>query len=815
MRFSTRNTHKHGKTIVLAASAAVLGIGGIVSQIYQKNAAAETSSVDSRIFYANTEDYTSPDDAATDAATTLGVGQAAFCNIGSGTDGAVTRVNPYTKENAEYWVFAKDSSSCPTSAATPEGEILLNNNGATILDKTYDDTYMAENYAKPLGPLGAFHVIGFDHLELGNQTNGNILTPSLGCTNSCSYIGYFEKPTISYAQVIGEDVGSSFSFANSHENDTNVLVTGSTTAVGNADDGKKWTLNGSKSNMPDRIVNGKYANNLWQESDTSEPFLDIAALKVEAKAWSAQLSEQTQTLTEDDYDFNNENQLSITVPESARNSLNVLNLNKSLLQGSHDVCIYGFDQHIPGTLLLNVDLAGETDFQMNNSFKLCYKSADLVKYPDSIQGGATSVDQINFDDGSRKCVREQWIHDKFENHVIINFYDSSKADKNYTENITIARETTTFAVAPEANVNITASSFQGILIADTVNSGADTYYLSLNDLQPLLPKSCAYTIKHVNKTTGEVFETYTVDYSGVCEDYNTDEPTIITPENAILNNGFQFVGAKYEDNGEGSPMVFNADDADESTRVLIENGEEIDKGIIPLGIWNDLESKTITLYYQKPCTIVVEHREEGTQTELAPREEYAGFCGELSETIDLANDILDEYDFTSGIEVNSDTSYNRASDFPFETGPVESDHYYILEYAKKDTPTPDVCSIEIHHYIVNTTTPVDDDITMTQTCNNVEMVLDISEKALNNGYKFVSGKLESERALDNYTEEDFPMNITNNFPMKVYTLYYEKVPGDDTDVPNTSAKNNAYLFAATGATIAFGATLIINRRRQG
>ena len=170
---------------------------------------------------------------------------------------------------------------------------------------------------------------------------------------------------------------------------------------------------------------------------------------------------------------------------------------------------------------------------------------------------------------------------------------------------------------------------------------------------------------------------------------------------------------------------------------------------------------------------------------------------------------------TSGIEINGDTTYNHASDFPFETGPVESNQYYILEYAKKDTPTPDVCSIEIHHYIVNTTTPVDDDISMAQTCSNIEMTLDISEKALSNGYKFVSGKLESERVLDNYTEEDFPMSITNNFPMKVYILYYEKVPGDNTDIPDTSAKNNAYLFTATGVTIAFGATLIINRRRQG
>ena len=73
MRFSTRNTHKRGKAIVFAASAAILGIGGAVGYLSQKDASAEISSTDVNIFYANTSDYTSINNAANAAATTLGV----------------------------------------------------------------------------------------------------------------------------------------------------------------------------------------------------------------------------------------------------------------------------------------------------------------------------------------------------------------------------------------------------------------------------------------------------------------------------------------------------------------------------------------------------------------------------------------------------------------------------------------------------------------------------------------------------------------------------------------------------------------------
>ena len=850
MRFSTRNTHKRGKAIVFAASAAILGIGGAVGYLSQKDASAEISSTDVNIFYANTSDYTSINNAANAAATTLGVEEAAFCNVGSGVDGTVTRVNPYTKENDEYWVFATSNANCPSSASTPEGEILLNNNGATILDKTYDDTYMATNYAQPLGVLGAFHIIGFTQLDLGNQTNGNILTPALNSAGS--YIGYFEKPTISYARNIGANIGTTFSFANAHDNDTNVLVTGHRTATGSADNGTKWTINAAKSNMPDRIINGKYANNLWQEASEDQKFLDIAAVKTSADNWNTTLAGYDQTLTTKDYDFTNQNNMIINIPSSAQNSMSVLNLDKSYLQGSHDICVYGFDQHIPGTLLINIDLDGASDFTMNNSFKLCYKSADQIKYPDSINASYTSTDDIDFN--NRVCVRKTWIHDKFENHIILNFYNGENGNKRYTGNLEIARETTSFVVAPDADVAITASSFQGIIIADNIQSRADTYYLSLHNLLPLNQESqCTITVHHyLDGTLTKVADDES--YPGIC--------------GAVTQN------IKASDTATQSYDVISA--------YYVENDEVIRKNDLPVrSVVNDID-KTYIIYYDKPLHLVVDHEwangahiktdtdpttyysndEYDTRSYILPQgigenqydyqhvERKIGTDSEMGRFAD--KDIHVTYVYTPKYYLLTVNHYwEGATDTPFATdndithytknAPYNaarfiksaSDIDYVSYYVSEDgdpivgdfkdgqnkvvniiyTKRPETCTIHIRHYKKDTEERVDDDVDMTQTCGNVEMELDISQKALNNGYKFVSGKLASERYLEDYTEEDFPMQITNNFPEKTYILYYEMPETPVT--PETKDNNPAYMLSAAGAVFGLGtAGIFLTRRRQ-
>lgn len=866
MRFSTRNTHKRGKAIALAASAAVLGIGGVVGYITEKGASAETAFNNDNFYFALKSDYDGINSAQTKAGSYFGSGSnPVYCQEKDFT-------NPRTNASAAYYVFANNPTgegAHDYCAEIPTNPTILNDNGASILSKTYNDTYMAQNYAQPLGVLGAFHLMGFDQLDLGNQTNGNIITKNLNSAGS--YIGYFEEPTISYARQIGTSIGTNFSFANAHNNATNVLVTGYQAPIGTGDNGTKWAINGNKSNMPDRIINGQYADNVWQEEDADQQFIDIESLRTNAKSWNASLAGMTDTLSSADYDFSDENNLRINIPSATKGQLNVLtlgkdHLSKEYLQGHHDICVYGFDQHTPGTLLINVDLADVTEFEMNNSFKLCYRTADEVKYPESINANATSTDDIDFTDNQRDCVREQWIHDKFENHVIVNFYNSESNDKLYTGDIEISRETTSFVVAPDSDIRITASSFQGLLIAKTIDSEADTYYLSLHPQLPLGQVSeCTIEINHyLAGTTTKIAASDTV--TNTCEHAErTVQPTTTFTDSTKT---YGFVSAEYVEDGDEAnkeditddlPMtVFNSKTSqvynlyynetcsyvinhvnyyDTSTVYTTQTGtvvcntpvevghlqSVVDNGHTPVyddgsvveiisTLPKNVDGRptTFTVRYKDPCTIDVYHRLKGTQTNLAEPEHYDGFCHELSKTISLSESVLEHYDFDNAIETESDTAMQK-SEFPYNTGAITANQTYIIEYEAKSTPQPETCAIYIHHYKKGTTEKVDDDISMENTCNNIQMQVEISKKALANGYVFSSAKMESERiVIEDFSEDEFPLATTNNFPVKVYTIYYEKTP----DTPNTKDNNPAFMLTAAGTVFGLSTAVIFLARRR-
>ena len=831
MRFSTRRHCATSIFKILAPAAAIFILGLSVSFILERGAQAENANK-GKIYYFDKNDAQYIVDQT---------GQDLDTILSRTFGGEMTRCADHldATEEIDFYVAATTASLCDNYSLSADNAIQIQRGGYTYLtsNRVFAETDLGQSRQKSgvsneFGTLGAFHIIAFNQLDATVQVYGNIATEELHAASN-NNINHFTVPTLSYIETIDPSVGLKSFAPTTENNNTSVIVIGSQAesqlGFNVEENGNTWTINRNDNNQGKindslRVKNGIFLDNAWVDKD--DQFLSLTSLKTQAVSTSNTLKTYPTTLTyDDDYYFgpkdNDHPELYVHIQDT--DSLNVINTTadglSSAASGALDIIVDGFTAenngdgtytNIPATLLLNVDLAGVGEsYNQGFGIRICYNDRS-----DFADGSSTE-----YQDG-RYCLKQTYIHDRFEHHVIINYYDSSSADGLYhgTINAVDPRGTTQFTIAPEATVHTHGTPYQGVIIANDVILGGDSYYLSLHDLQPLkqTSDSCTLIVQHKNRQTDQVILGYAYEYVDSCSDNKRYNIAKLTD---IEDLGFEFNGGKYNDNGEGSAIYYQYDDPTESTQTTIENNETIDKSLMPVATWNNLEEKIITLYYDElyetNCTITVEHRLEGTIQQLAPKEEYTGLCGELSETINLANSILDEYDFTSGIEINGDTTYNHASDFPFETGPVESNQYYILEYAKKDTPTPDVCSIEIHHYIVNTTTPVDDDISMAQTCSNIEMTLDISEKALSNGYKFVSGKLESERVLDNYTEEDFPMSITNNFPMKVYILYYEKVPGDNTDIPDTSAKNNAYLFTATGVTIAFGATLIINRRRQG
>ena len=118
MRFSTRKScAKKVASIGLLVGAAVLTANGIVNH-YINNEAQAANYVNGRVYYALRSDYNrtaTPDAAMADAAKALGLssGTAAFWTFGNIDNGyTVTRINPYTGEEAAYWVFTDIIENC-------------------------------------------------------------------------------------------------------------------------------------------------------------------------------------------------------------------------------------------------------------------------------------------------------------------------------------------------------------------------------------------------------------------------------------------------------------------------------------------------------------------------------------------------------------------------------------------------------------------------------------------------------------------------------------------------------------------------------
>lgn len=748
MRFSTRKScAKKVASIGLLVGAAVLTANGIVNH-YINNEAQAANYVNGRVYYALRSDYNrtaTPDAAMADAAKALSLssGTAAFCSFGNIDNGyTVTRINPYTGEEAAYWVFTDIIENCENIEETKDGtiindaenDVVTNDNGATILDENhvFDQTSFYGHYDNQFGSeLGSFHLVSFYNTNAKIQAYGNIAVRNL-VSNSNNNIAHFEIPTLSYVKNIGTDVRfRSFNNVGSSsepsaggiygDNDSSVLVVGKDAAIGTGDDGNAWTVNGEKVNSPTKRTGsqGQYMNNVWQEYENGPEFLNFDDMKQDAVTLNESIRALSPTIPEENIQHIRGEGDSIDpgiITLVDDNGANVMNLDASDLTPAKNVLVVGFDQHKDASLIINVDVKDATTVdrvktvtEMMN-FMVCYtdeSKLDTTKYGNQGDREATTRQ------GDYYCVNQSWYKDKFPNHIILNYYDSSAPAYSYNAatdaqdeyKINYSKGSTAITVAPRGKVEVTATPYQGIIIANNINmESGDSYFLSMSDNLPVL------------------------------------EPTT--------------------------------------------------------------------------CSLVVHHLryiDANTQTTIRDDDPVVYTCGEIAE-VGHAQDLLDAGYIavdSNGIEPPVVTT----TPIGVENNPTEAYLYYKLD----DEPDPEVCSIEIHHYIAGTTTPVDEDITMTHYCNNITIDLDISQKALGDGYKFVSGRLESERYVTDYTADDFPMTVKNNFPHKTYILYYDKESPDITenpDVPDTGDKNPVYVLGAVGAIIGFGtATMFFVRRR--
>lgn len=867
MRFSTR---KHCATRIfkiLVPATAIFILGLSVSFALQKGAQAENAN-NGKIYYFDKNDAQFIVDQTGENLATI---------LSRTFGGAMTECTPHmdATDEIDFYVAATESSLCTNYDLSSNNAIQIQRNGYTYLtsNRVFAQTDLGQSRQKSgtsneFGTLGAFHIIAFNQLDATVQVYGNIATEELHAASN-NNINHFTVPTLSYIDTIDESVGLK-SFAPTTEgNNTSVIVIGSQAesqlGFNVEENGNTWTINRTTSDQGKvndslRVKDGIFLDNAWV--DKNDEFLSLTSLKTQAISTANTLKSYPTTLTyDDDYYFgpkdNDHPELYVHIRDT--DGLNVINTTandlSSASSGALDIIVDGFTaedlgnntySNIPATLLLNVDLAGVgNNYDQGFGVRICYNNRSDFADGNSVQS-----------EEGRYCLKQTYIHDRFEHHVIINYYDSSSADGLYhgTINAVDPRGTTQFTIAPEATVHTHGTPYQGVIIANDVILGGDSYYLSLNDLQPLsTSNTCTITVHHyLDGTMTSVADDET--YSGTCSEVTQD---IAASSTATAE--YDVISAYY-----------------------VEDDEVINKNNLPVqDVVNDTD-KTYIIYYNKPLHLTVDHEWANgahIKTDTDPNTYYSDDEYNTSSYIlpqGLGNN---EYDYThvetklgsdpaSGVFDDSDIHvtyvytpkyyhltvkhyWEGATDTPFDTNNDATNYtknatYNATRYVKsteeidyasyivsedgdpiqgnfKDgqnkvvsiiySKRPNTCSIYIHHYKKGTTEKVDDDISMEQICGNIEMTLDISEKALSNGYKFVSGKLESERIVVDYEESNFPMTITNNFPVKVYTLYYEMPETPDT--PNTLDKNPEFLYSAAGASIGLGiVTMFLARRRQ-
>ncbi len=777
MRFSTRNLRAANIFKVLVPALAILVLGFVVSQYTRKGASAEEAN-NGKIYYYSKQDVTAlaqelgrSEDQIRQAA----LGQGANC-----------------EETTDYLVVATNESLCEDYDLTADNAFRIEKYGYTVLNDTrlFGETELGQSRqqsgdSNPLGYLGAFHVIAFENLDADVQVYGNIATNHLKSASN-NNINHFTVPTISYVKSFDDGVHLS-SFAPINEgNDTSILVVGSAdeSSIGftAGEGGSTWTMNGSDRKVNDsvRLGNGgHFLDNVWV--DRNDEFLSLTSMENQAKTTSQTMASYADTLTTDDYNLIKDNEhpeLYVHLADSE--GLNVLNLTSEDLapaaSGALDIYVSGFTarddgeggrENVPATLLLNVDLAdlpvdadtGKKVYDQGFGIRICYDDPSDFAITASVE----------YVDG-KYCVRQTYIRDRFEHHVVINYYDSSEPDGIYKGEIHAVepRGTTQFTLAPGAYVKTHGTPYQGVIIAKDIYLGGDSYYLSLNDLSPVSPdvEYCTLRIEHRRKSTDLVIsQHYMAEYTEDCAqnvEHGADKISEIE-----TNYDYDFLGMKYQDGGEDSTIVYRSDDPIESIQTMITNDEEVEPEWMPVTTWNDLPQKTLIFYYDAPLTLTVRHFwSDDTNKENPIIEPWTDSTVYYpGDQYNVADKLLDKdtYDWDSYIV---DPSLAPASGL-FDTDNLTVDFIYT-----KPTPGPNRCHYLIHHYKQGTTTSVaPDESSDDVVCDNAPHTVNIAQSALDNGYSFINAY----DVTDGSTEITIPYeaHIIDSHVVYTYVLYYD------------------------------------------
>ncbi|MBA3078171.1 collagen-binding domain-containing protein [Lactiplantibacillus plantarum] len=383
---------------------------------------------------ATTDSATSNDTAATAAKTT----DASAKIAGTTTSDSVAQQTTTTKDQST-------TTATPQTVAVALSQAVTHANDAVADGGNVTDDY--PDLHNMLGVSSQFHIFARE-AELHAHTNGNVAVQNLvGNVNfGTNIIEELLDKDISYIQNISNIAGSSFVSAG--ETRSNKVIFG-----------ENIEIDVSNPNRP--MVNGVYidhllASEVYQDKD-GNVYIDFDKEFAKLEKLSASLSEASAnaTYTSDSFEDMNQRVIDVTDMQPDADGHIVINLSADVLNTSTPLTIKGLSADADGnTVIINVDTAGATNYQVNSQIKIIY------------------------DDGTERNNKE--TEDFGDNHLLWNFYDSTASDKLATGVISVDRPFQDSILAPAAEIDAN-QNIDGNIIANKVNVKAETHRWDLQD----------------------------------------------------------------------------------------------------------------------------------------------------------------------------------------------------------------------------------------------------------------------------------------------------------------------------------------------
>ena len=389
---------------------------------------------------------------ATAARTTTSSNKGATTDSATSNDTAATAAKTTDASAKIAGTTTSDSvAQQTTTTATPQTVAVALSQAVTHAnDAVADGGNVTDDYPdlhNMLGVSSQFHIFARE-AELHAHTNGNVAVQNLvGNVNfGTNIIEELLDKDISYIQNISNIAGSSFVSAG--ETRSNKVIFG-----------ENIEIDVSNPNRP--MVNGVYidhllASEVYQDKD-GNVYIDFDKEFAKLEKLSASLSEASAnaTYTSDSFEDMNQRVIDVTDMQPDADGHIVINLSADVLNTSTPLTIKGLSADADGnTVIINVDTAGATNYQVNSQIKIIY------------------------DDGTERNNKE--TEDFGDNHLLWNFYDSTASDKLATGVISVDRPFQGSILAPAAEIDAN-QNIDGNIIANKVNVKAETHRWDLQD----------------------------------------------------------------------------------------------------------------------------------------------------------------------------------------------------------------------------------------------------------------------------------------------------------------------------------------------